>query len=138
MAWIQSHHLHLWWKFKLWAGKFAWGVRSKHYWVLSTKFWKQKVCWNHPAMFCPNTSNKLSANNLNIHWRWWDRIKTILLNLFCFTYLAIVPRFSIISCLDIPTPVSAIVIVRLILSKSILISKSRSGFCNVLAFVAWK
>ena len=28
IAWIQSHHLQ--WKFKLWAGKFAWGVKAKH------------------------------------------------------------------------------------------------------------
>ena len=26
IAWIQSHHLHLQWKFKLLVGKFAWGV----------------------------------------------------------------------------------------------------------------
>ena len=26
VAWIWSHHLHLQWKFKLWTGKFAWGV----------------------------------------------------------------------------------------------------------------
>ena len=24
------HHLHLQWKFKLWAGEFAWGVKAKH------------------------------------------------------------------------------------------------------------
>ena len=55
---IRSHHLHLQWKFKLWAGKFAWGVKAKHCWALSTNFWKQKVCWHHPAMFCPITSSE--------------------------------------------------------------------------------
>ena len=29
VAWIRSHHLRLQWKFKLWAGKFAWGVKVK-------------------------------------------------------------------------------------------------------------
>ena len=30
--------LHLQWKFKLWAGKFAWGVKAKHCWAQSTNF----------------------------------------------------------------------------------------------------
>ena len=60
LAWIWSHHLHLQWNFKLWAGKFAWGVKAKHWWVLSTNFWKQKNCWHHPAMFCLITSSKLT------------------------------------------------------------------------------
>ena len=60
IAWIWSHHLHLQWKFKLWAGKFAPGVKAKHCWSLSTNFWKQKVCWHHPAMFCLITLSKLS------------------------------------------------------------------------------
>ena len=54
IAWIQSHHLHLRWKFKLWvAGKFAWGV-------------------NFPA------------NHLNFHWRWLDQIQAIFLDPFYF------------------------------------------------------
>ena len=57
---IQSNHLHLQWKFKLWAGKFAWGAKAKQCWALSTNFCKQKVCWHHPTMFCPITSSKLS------------------------------------------------------------------------------
>ena len=60
VAWIWSHHLHLQWKFKLWAGKFAWGVKAKHFWMLSTNMWIQKICWHHPAMFCLITSSKLS------------------------------------------------------------------------------
>ena len=28
--------------------------------ALSTNFWKQKVCWHHPAMFCLITLSKLS------------------------------------------------------------------------------
>ena len=59
VAWIWSHHLHLQWKFKLWAGKFAWGVKAKHFWMLSTNMWIQKICWHHPAMFCRITSSKL-------------------------------------------------------------------------------
>ena len=82
-----SHHLQ--WKFKLWPGKFAWGVKSKHCWALSTNFWKQKICWHHPAMFCCITSSKLPAINLNFHWRWgwWDWIQAIFLNLFYFRKL---------------------------------------------------
>ena len=59
-AWIGFLHLHLHWKFELWAGKPAWGVKAKHCWALSTNFWKQKVCWHHPTMFCLITSSKLS------------------------------------------------------------------------------
>ena len=51
VAWIQSHQLHLQLKFKLWPGKFAWGVKAKHF--------EQKVCWHHPAMFCLITLNLL-------------------------------------------------------------------------------
>ena len=73
-----------------------------------------KVCWQCPAMSCLYTSqsnypcvvNKLlktkvfvditqqcsallpevnfPANNSNFHWRWWDWIQTIFLNLFYF------------------------------------------------------
>ena len=49
VGWIRSHHLHLLWKFKLWARKFDWGVKAKYYWALS---WYQKFCWHHPAMLC--------------------------------------------------------------------------------------
>ena len=41
---IWSHHLHLQWKFKLWARKFTWGNKAKHYWGMSTKFLLSKVC----------------------------------------------------------------------------------------------
>ena len=34
LAWIWFHRLHLQWKFKLWAGKFAWGVKAKCCWLL--------------------------------------------------------------------------------------------------------
>ena len=72
---------HLQWKFKLWAGKFAWGVKAKHCWALSRNFWKQKVCWYHPAISC--LIKYLNTNNLNFHrsWRWWDQIQAIFLNL---------------------------------------------------------
>ena len=57
--------------------------KGKNCWVLSTNFSNQKVCWHHPAMFCLITSSKLSAHNLNFHWRWrwWDGIQAIFLNL---------------------------------------------------------
>ena len=39
IAWIQSHHPYLEWKFKSLAGKFARGYKAKHCWVMSTNFW---------------------------------------------------------------------------------------------------
>ena len=38
IAYIWSHYLHLHWKFKLLAGKFTWGNKGKHCWVMSTNF----------------------------------------------------------------------------------------------------
>ena len=75
-ACIQSHCLHLQWKYKIWVGKFTWVVKAKHCWALSTNFLFSKVCWQQPAMFCLNTSIKLLRHNLNFQWRWrwWDRI----------------------------------------------------------------
>ena len=46
-------------------GKFAWGVKAKHCWVMSPNFLFSKVCWQCPAMFCLYTSSKLS---LSIIW----------------------------------------------------------------------
>ena len=66
--------LHLQWKFKLWAGKFALGVHAKYC------FWKQKVCCHPPVIFFKWTF-------LPIIWisTWKDRIQAIFLNLFYFT-----------------------------------------------------
>ena len=60
--------------------------------IMGGKFclrYKNKFCWHRQAMFCLNNSSKLSANNLNFHWRWrwWDRIQAIFLNLFYFNIL---------------------------------------------------
>ena len=52
IAWIRSHHLHLQWKFISLAGKFIWGNKAKHGWVMSTNFLFSKFCWQCPAMFC--------------------------------------------------------------------------------------
>ena len=71
------------WKFKLWVGTFAWGVKAKHCWELSGNFCKQKVCWHHPALFTLLPQVNVPTNNLNFHWRWrW--IQAIFLNLFYF------------------------------------------------------
>ena len=77
VAWIWSHYLQLQWKFKWLAGKFASGVKAKHYWALSTNFWKQKVCWHNPAMFCPIISSKLSRQSFEFSLK----VKVIGLNL---------------------------------------------------------
>ena len=70
------------------VGKFAWGVKAKHCWGLSTNFWKQKVCWQPPAIFCLYIQGNFPAHNLIFHsrWRWWDWIQAIFSNLFYFTY----------------------------------------------------
>ena len=47
-------------KIQIMDGKVCWGVKAKHCWALSTNFWKQKVYWHQPAMFCLITSSKLS------------------------------------------------------------------------------
>ena len=56
--------------------------------MFSTRFWKQKVCWHHPAMFCHITSSKFSRQQFefSLKWRWWDRIQAIFLNLFYFNF----------------------------------------------------
>ena len=44
-------------KIQIMGGNF---VKAKDFWMLSTNFWIQKVCWQCPAMFCLITSSKLS------------------------------------------------------------------------------
>ena len=56
---VRSHHLQ--WKFKLLAGKFTWGDKAKHCWVMSKNTWKQINCWQNPAMFCLYTLSNLSC-----------------------------------------------------------------------------
>ena len=48
-------------------GKFAWGVKAKNCWALSTNFLYLKVCWQHPAMICLYT---FPAHHSNFHWMW--------------------------------------------------------------------
>ena len=65
VAWIQSHHLQ--WKFKLWAGKFAeccqQTLENKKFVDITQQCFALLLQVNFPA------------NNLNFHWRWWDRIQ---------------------------------------------------------------
>ena len=65
---VWSHHLYLQWKFKLWAGKFAWAV--------------QKFVDINQQCFASLTQVNFLAKNLNFHWRWLDWIQAIFLNLF--------------------------------------------------------
>ena len=44
-------------KIQIMGGKIC--LRCKGCWMLSTNFWKQKVCRQCPAIFCLYTSNKL-------------------------------------------------------------------------------
>ena len=86
---MQSHHLHLQWKFKLWPGKFAWGVKAKHCWELSTNFWKQKgVFQTEHIPNWPNSISKSSTFNL-LHIPNWAHSKTNLINsLRCIGYFS--------------------------------------------------
>ena len=56
MAGIRSHHLHLQWKSKLWAGEFTWGSKTKHCWVISTNFLFSKNYRQRLAMFTPQAN----------------------------------------------------------------------------------
>ena len=71
-------------KIQIMGQRFAWGVKAKHCWALSTNFWKQKVCWHHPT-FSPQAN--FSAHNLNFcwRWRWWHQIQATFWNLFYLT-----------------------------------------------------
>ena len=86
IAWIRSHHLQ--WKFRLWTGTIAWGVKAKHCWALSTHFWKQKFVDITQQCFALLPQVNFPANNLNFHWmwRWWDWTHIVCLNIFYFTY----------------------------------------------------
>ena len=50
-------------------GKFVWGVKAKHCWVLSTNFWEQKVCGHYPSMFCLITSSNHSCQKFGFSFR---------------------------------------------------------------------
>ena len=80
MLW-HCHWLYLHWKFKLWVGKFAWGVKAKHCWA--TNFWKQKRLLTSSNNILPHYLSpqvNFPTNNLNF----WDQIQAIFLILFCF------------------------------------------------------
>ena len=47
-------------KIQIIGEKVCFKCKGKYWWVLSTNFWIQKVCWQCPAMFCLYTSRKLS------------------------------------------------------------------------------
>ena len=84
VACIWSHHLHLKWKFKSWAGKFAWTVKAKHHWALSTNFWNKKIVDITQQCLASSPQVNFHTNNLNFYWRWRDQIQAIFLNVFYF------------------------------------------------------
>ena len=61
-------------KFKLLSGKFTWGKKAKHCWVMSTNFWN--FC---QQCFAFTSQANFPTHNLNFHWRWrwWDWIQAI-------------------------------------------------------------
>ena len=56
MDWISSPSV----KIQIMCGKVCLRCKSKTLLGVVNKFWKQKVCWHHPAMFCLITSSKRS------------------------------------------------------------------------------
>ena len=71
IAWIQSQHLHIPWKFKL-------------YRVSLREVKRQNIAGWCQQTFC---SQKFVDNNQRWRWRWWDQIQGYLLNLFYFAGL---------------------------------------------------
>ena len=67
------------------GGKVCLRCKAKHCWALSTNFWKKKVCWHHPAIFCLITSSKLFPDNLNFHFTVMGLNQEIFSNLFYFS-----------------------------------------------------
>ena len=84
--WIRLHHLYLKWKFKLWAGKFAWDVKAKH---CQQTFENKKFVDITLQCFALLPQVNFPANNLNFQrrWRWLNWIQAILINLFYFNWL---------------------------------------------------
>ena len=105
------------------AGKFTWGNRAKHCWVMSTNFLFSKVCRQPPAMF-----SLKPAHNLNFPWRrrWWDwnrlfkMFSTLRPNIF---YITCVITFAIRTRLESGTKREMTILIML---------------CFVLPYVAYK
>ena len=75
-AWIRSHHLYLEWKFKLLAGKFAWGVKAKLAGHCQQTFENKKFVDITRQCFASLPEVNFPTNNLNF------QIQVIFLNLF--------------------------------------------------------
>ena len=93
IAWIQSHQLHLQWKFKLLAGKFTWGNKANIAGWCQQTFCFQKFVDNAQQCFAFTPQTNFPARNLNFcwRWRWWDHIQATFWNIFysisCFVFL---------------------------------------------------
>ena len=71
-------------KIQLWVGKLACWVKARHWWVSSINFWKKKFFDLTQQCFVLLPQVIFLANNLNIHWRWWNWIQAIFWTLlFC-------------------------------------------------------
>ena len=78
---------------------FAWGVKAKHCWSLSTNFWKKVFLNITQQCFAILPLINFPANNFNFHWRWrW--LDQIFLNLFYFDIIIRIPFIDII-CLPL-------------------------------------
>ena len=69
------------------VGKFTWGNKAKHCWVMSTNVLFSKFVDNAQAIFCPYTPRaKFPAHNLNFPWkrRWCHWIQATVSDIFYF------------------------------------------------------
>ena len=66
--------------------KFTSGNKVKHFWVMSTNFFFQKLVDNAQQCFAFTPQANFPIHNLNFHWswRWWDWIQATFQNLFYF------------------------------------------------------
>ena len=78
IAWIQSHHLYLQWKYKLLVGKFPWDIAGR----CQQTFENKKFVDITQQCFALLPKVKFLAHDFHSRWGWWDWIQAISLNLF--------------------------------------------------------
>ena len=71
-------------------GKFTWGNKAKHCWVMSTNFLFSKVSWQCPAMFCLYTSSKLYRTNFQTKYHYTCEMYIICTSISM--YLILIPK----------------------------------------------
>ena len=88
------------------GGKVCLRCKAKHCWALSTNFWKQKVCWQHPAMttliIFPQKNGQVCQRFHDVfrvreaskpHWTYWLQI----LSKLCFQRVVLSGNYEIVA-----------------------------------------